>query len=287
MTNQKKSYLYALVAVLMWSTVATAFKIALKSLPSELMLFYASVIATLVLFIFYLFDKTAQKITLLDLKKSLISGFFNPFIYYLILFEAYDLLPAQIAQPLNYTWPLVLSLFSAIFLNQKLKIGTWIGLFISFIGVIIISTQSFSIDLLSKFGMFLALFSTVIWSIYWIINIKDERADSMKLFLNFLIASVLVLIYILVKGIRFDFNTEGLLACIYIGLFEMGITFFLWMKALKLTNQTAKINNLVFLSPFLSFFFIAIILKESIQFMTIIGLIVIICGIIIQKVFNR
>ena len=286
MQNQTKAYTYALIAVSLWSTVATAFKIALKSLSPELMLFYASVSATVILFVFYYFDNNAKRLSFLDFKKSLLAGLFNPFVYYLILFEAYELLPAQIAQPLNYTWPLVLSLFSAIFLNQKLKKGMWIGLFISFIGVIIISTQSFAIETLSKWGIFLALFSSIIWSTYWIINIKDKRADSQKLFLNFLIGSIFVFVYILIKGIEFDFNKEGVFGSIYIGFFEMGITFFLWMKALKLTSQTARINNLVFLSPFLSFFFIALILKEPIQLMSIVGLLVIILGIVIQKVLK-
>ena len=35
------------------------------------------------------------------------SGFLNPFLYYIILFKAYSLLPAQEALSLNYTWPLV------------------------------------------------------------------------------------------------------------------------------------------------------------------------------------
>ena len=286
MKDQTKSYIYAILAVIMWSTVATAFKIALKSLSPELMLLFASLSATIILFVFYYFDSKAQKLSVLDLKKSFVAGLFNPFIYYLIIFESYKLLPAQIAQPLNYTWPLVLSLFSAIFLNQKLKRGMWIGLFISFLGVLTISTQSFAIETLSKWGIFLAVFSSVIWSIYWIINLKDTRADSQKLFTNFMMGSLFVLVYILIKGVEFNYNTEGLLASVYIGLFEMGLTFFLWMKALKLTTQTAKISNLVFLSPFLSLLFIAIILKEPIQVMSVVGLAIIVLGVVTQKILK-
>ena len=35
-------------------------------------------------------------------------GLLNPVAYYLVLFKAYDLLPAQVAQPINYAWPIVL-----------------------------------------------------------------------------------------------------------------------------------------------------------------------------------
>ena len=33
-------------------------------------------------------------------------GLFNPFLYYLVLFKAYDLLEAQEAGTLNYIWPI-------------------------------------------------------------------------------------------------------------------------------------------------------------------------------------
>jgi drug/metabolite transporter (DMT)-like permease len=41
--------------------------------------------------------------------QSAITGALNPFGYYLILFKAYSLLPAQLAQPLNMIWPVTLS----------------------------------------------------------------------------------------------------------------------------------------------------------------------------------
>ena len=49
-------------------------------------------------------------------------GLINPFLYYLVLFKAYDLLPAQEAQAINYTWALMLAFLSVIFLKQKLTL---------------------------------------------------------------------------------------------------------------------------------------------------------------------
>ena len=44
----------------------------------------------------------------------------------------------------------------------------------------------------------------------------------------------------------------GLLGGVYIGLFEMGITFLVWLKALKNAKTTAHVVNLIYLVPFLS-----------------------------------
>ncbi|MBA7716841.1 hypothetical protein ES703_125923 [subsurface metagenome] len=78
-------------------------------------------------------------------------------------------------------------------------------------------------------------------------------------------------------------NLNGILGAAYIGLFEMGITFLIWLKALKLSKTTSHVASLVYLAPFLSLVVISFAVGEQIFFSTIIGLIFIIGGIILQK----
>src|SRR5512133_3753917 len=144
MDRTKQSYIYAGLAILFWSTVPTAFKISLDELDILTMLTIASVTSALVLLIivltgkkFYLIRLTTRK----DLLNSAILGFINPFLYYLILLKAYQLLPAQVAQPLNMIWPIILVFLSVPILRQKIVKKSFIALFISFTGVYIISSQ--------------------------------------------------------------------------------------------------------------------------------------------------
>jgi drug/metabolite transporter (DMT)-like permease len=74
---------------------------------------------------------------------------------------------------------------------------------------------------------------------------------------------------------------------IYVGLFEMGITFVLWLKALQLSESTARISNLIYITPFLSLVLIRFILKEHIFLTSVAGLVLIIVGIIIQKLNSK
>ena len=69
----------------------------------------------------------------------------------------------------------------------------------------------------------------------------------------------------------------------YVGLFEMGFSFVLWMKAMSFASSTDKIGNLVYLSPFMAMLFISGILGETILPTTIAGLLLIVAGIFIQK----
>jgi len=286
--NQKKSYFLALLAVVAWSTVATAFKIALYELELLQVMFISSFTATLLL-LFFILLTNKQKLLFTqkyyEILKSILLGFLNPFLYYLILFKAYDLLPAQEALSLNYSWVIVVVILSIVILKQKISILQIIGLFISFIGVIIIATKGeiSSLSFGNKYGIFLALISSVIWGFYWILNLKDNRNDSIKLFMNFLFGFLYILIFTLIDNFSFNLSLVNTLPGIYIGIFEMGLTFILWLYALRYSENTAKVGNLIFLSPFFSLIIIAIMLGEKIQFSTIFGLIFIISGALLQR----
>lgn len=287
---KNKSVLFALLAVLSWSTASTAFKLSLRELSYFQLLYFSSTVATFVFFIFIV--KTGKFKQLFSFTKkeyaiSLLAGALNPIAYYLVLLKAYSILPAQIAQPLNYTWPLILVVISAIFLKQKLKIISLISLLISFFGVLVISTQGniFSLNIKEPLGIFLAAFSAVIWAFYWILNVKDKRGEVIKLFLGFFFAFIALSIYILFfdrNVLLFELNTS-LWAAIYVGLFELAFPFILWLKALSMVKDNAQINNLVFLSPFLALIFIYFILGEEIYYTTILGLFFILGGIALSQ----
>jgi drug/metabolite transporter (DMT)-like permease len=292
MEQQKQAYAYALTAVLLWSTVASAFKISLRYLDYLQLLFYASIASIIILFIILLIQ---NKLTLLtkyskaEYRDSILLGFLNPFLYYVVLFKAYSLLPAQEAQPLNYTWSITLVLLSIPLLNQRIRFINIIAIFISYFGVLIISTHGniSSLKFTNLTGVLLALGSAVIWALFWIYNIKDKRDEVIKLFLNFVFGFIFILVAMLFfSKMRFP-GKAGLFGATYVGLFEMGITFVLWLKALKLSRTTAQVSNLIYLSPFISLVLIRLLVGERILFSTIIGLIFIVAGIMTQHYYSR
>ncbi len=285
--NQKKAYIYGLSSVAIWSTVATVFKISLKYTSVINLLLIATIVSSLILFIVIVWEGkfiVLKKLTKKDLFYSAILGILNPFLYYIVLFSAYDLLRAQEAQAINYTWAITLSILAYFLLGQKLTYADIIGLIFSYFGVYIIATKGeiFNFNIHSSIeGIILALFSTVIWALYWILNTKDQLDTSVRLFLNFIWGFIASFILFLFKGT--PFTLYGILGSIYIGLFEMGITFLLWSRALKYAVSAAKISILIYLSPFLSLVFIHFIVGETIYLSTIIALFLIIMGIGIQK----
>ncbi len=288
MSNQGKAYILGLIAVGFWSTVASAFKLTLNHIDPVQLVFFSSLFSLVFLALVLIARGSFRQLLTISRKQVLISlflGVLNPFLYYLVLFKAYDLLPAQEAQPINFTWALTLTFLSILILKQKIRKMEILAGFTGYCGVLIISTHgNFSnLQFSNSTGVLLALMSTVIWALYWIYNTKSTVDPILGLFLNFAFGVPLVFVTCFVFS-DFNINLEGFIGSAYIGAFEMGITFVCWLIALRLSENTAKIGNLIFIAPFISLILIHHFVGEKILPSTFIGLIFITASVLIQRV---
>ncbi|CUX78485.1 Permease of the drug/metabolite transporter (DMT) superfamily [Thermococcus chitonophagus] len=244
------------------------------------MLLYASLTSTIIFLGVNL--REGRKFSVRENLYSAFLGFINPFLYYLVLFNAYSLLPAQEAQALNYTWPIILVVFSSAFLGQPLTIKEFFGVIVGFLGALVIGTHGnlSSLSFANPLGDALALSSALVWAMYWIFNLRDPRKAEEKMFWNFFFGSLYILALGVIRGIKFD--PLGILGAVYIGTFEMGLTFLLWLKALE-REDAGKVASLVYLTPVLSLVFISIVVGEKILKSTLLGLALILLGIMLSR----
>jgi drug/metabolite transporter (DMT)-like permease len=165
-----------------------------------------------------------------------------------------------------------------------------VAIFMSFAGLIVISTQGEfqQFKILNPIGVTLAVGSAFFWAIYWILNLKDKREETEKILLNLCFGFLFILIYVMVVNGKVSIpEIHALAGVIYIGLFEMSITFVIWLKALQFSSDTAKVSNLIYLSPFIALFIIRYAVGEQIHLTTVIGLVIIISGIILQGILSH
>jgi drug/metabolite transporter (DMT)-like permease len=294
MKPQKRAYLFAFAAIACWSTVGSAFKLSLRYAAPQELLLYSSFVACVALSLIMLIQgkfTLLRRLTMKEVMMSAFLGLLNPFLYYSVLLKAYDLLQAQEAGTLNYIWPLVLVLLSIPMLKQKISFGSVVAIAVSFLGIVVISTHPDHIlnheGAVNPTGVALAVGSALLWALYWIFNVKDQREAVSKLFLNFCFGFLYSLIACAVSCNLHTPTMFGLAGAIYIGLFEMGITFVLWLYALKYSSTTAKVSNLIYLSPFISLIIIHFAVGETILPSTVAGLLMIISGIILQQYLKR
>ncbi len=290
--NERSALGYALASVLLWSTVATAFKLGLKTLEPLQMLWLGSCFS-LLFFALYAWATGALHLIRAcrpkDLAKLAFMGVLNPFLYYLLLFEAYDRLPAQIAQPLNYTWAITLALLAVPLLKQPLTRWGLLGMIVSYMGVLILLSggensgglkMNASLDLV---GIFLALASTLVWAGYWLTTTRFSYHPAVLMSISFTVGTPLVGLACLMSTGLPSLTLSHLGYGAWVGLVEMGVTFLMWHQALKKTRHAGRIGQLIFLAPFISLLLINYVLGESVQGTSVLGLIGIVAGLVIAR----
>lgn len=116
---------------------------------------------------------------------------------------------------------------------------------------------------------------------------KDPKDQTIKLFLSFMFGTIYITITTIIFSNDSSIPFKGFAGAVYVGLFEMGITFVLWSKALSLSETTAKVSRFVYLTPFLSLVLIHFIVGEEIFISSLIGLVLIITGIVIEQTVKK
>jgi len=268
--------------------------------PVQLLLL-GSLVSTLVFWCAAL-PKSRYRMPVKSIGMAVAAGAMNPCAYYIVLFEAYDRLPAQIAQPLNYTWAITLAILAWPILGQRLAARALLGMLFSYAGVVVLLTQGdlSTLPQVDGAGVALALGSTVVWAGYWLMLTRLGRirrqfstrgrtdagqgpeVDPIGLMAwSFTFGSLFVGAFCLLGPGLPSLSVEVAAYGAWVGLIEMGITFLVWQHALRLTNNAGRIGQLIFLSPFISFAMIATVLGESIHATSLVGLAAIVAGLLI------
>lgn len=285
MKSDRQAIGYGLAAVALWSTVATAFKLALGYMsPLELM-WIASLVSWLLMGALVIHRGQLGQALRLGWRTALWAGLMNPVAYYLVLFAAYDRLPGQEAMALNYTWALAMALLAVPILKQRLTAIDIIAGLIAYSGVWVIATRGQVLDVAfaDPLGVALALVSTLIWALYWLFNARDARPPMVAQWQNFSVGvPILTILLLCGPGLQWH-GPEALAAGVYVGLFEMGVAFVFWQMAVQGVSRTARVSNLIFLSPPVSLMLLHLVIGEPIRGSTLVGLVLILGGLGLQQ----
>ena len=282
--TERRAVLLALLAVALWSTVATGFKVGLRTLEPVQLLFAGALVSTL--FFWVVAGWMGRlRLPLKAVGQAALFGLLNPFAYYVVLFAAYDRLPAQVAQPLNYTLSIAMALLAWPILGQRPTQPVLLGILLSYGGVLIVLRpwgldESAAIDWT---GVALALGSTLLWAGYWLAQARSPIDPISLLAWSFPFGLLATAALCAVGPGWPPLSADTLVFGAWVGLVEMGVAFLLWRYALALTANAARIGQLIYLSPLLSLGLIALVLGEAIHPASIIGLGIIIAGLAVAN----
>ena len=293
MSRQHTALLCAAVTILSWSTVSTAFKFALMALTPVQMTAVGMTTAAMVLAPVlwrqgFFAGGGAGAASLRELPRGpaalAVLGGVVLLVYYIVLFSGYDRLPAQVAQPINYIWGIVLAMGISITRRQRLTRGQLCWMVVAWLGVVVIAAgggSSGALPPVRPAGLALIILSTVLFAGYWTLTDTNPLPPTACLFICFVTAAALAWAGTLAAADPMP-RVAAWLPAVYLGCFELSVPFLCWQKALRSTDQVAFLATLPMSVPFLSLVWIHLFLGEPIVATTPVGLALIVAGTILQ-----
>ena len=283
----KKNYIFAFLTVTIWGTMAGVTKLLLSDIPSMQTLTVSSLLAFVFLLAVNIKNGLIKKLRIYSARDYLIMaglGFLGLFMYSALYYYGLENLSSQEACILNYLWPMMLVICSCIILKEKFTFTKAIAMICSFIGIVILSTGNPNIGNGNAVtGIISCIVAAICYGLFSVLNKKVDYNQNISMMVIWLSVAVYSApLGLLTEEWKPIAGTQWL-GMIWLGVVIDAVAYLLWALALKGAENTAKIANLAYLTPFLSLIISAVILKEEISIKALIALIFIVGGILLQS----
>ena len=289
--SRSKSGVYFLVilAMVFWGFTFVAFKFANLSFRPITIVFFRLAVSIFFLFGFAFFFKRLNKIKKKDQKWFLLLALVEPFFYF--LGEAYGLtmVTATVGAVIISTIPLIVPFAAYYLFREKLTPMNYLGLVISFGGVLlVVLTRSggLAADWKGILLMFVAVLSAVSYTMVVKILAEDYTPITITAYQSFYGLLMFVPLFLIFEIKHLDFSMvtgQSLLAVSYLGVFGSGICFILITIGIRELGA-AKANIFGNLIPVVTAIVSYFLLKESMPFMKILGIFIVILGLLLSQI---
>ncbi len=268
--------LYLISLIIMGSNGIVASFINLSSIE---IVFLRTIIGSLLLILVCILHKE-KFLCLRDLRNAtfLIFSGFALAGGWIFLFEAYKIIGVSISTLLYYLGPIIAMLLSPIFFKERLSFAQILGAIVVFVGIVFLNND-IAADSAKLHGIFFGFMAGILYAVMVILNKKVKNASGIENTTCQLVASfVLVFIFLMfTTGIHIKIEGSQWIPVLWIGLLNTGLScFFYYSTITKLPMSTVAI--LSYLDPVSAVVLSALILKESLTPMQIIGVVLVISG---------
>jgi len=252
MQQATRGNIFGLLAILLWSTLASIVVVVGRIPPFELVAISFSV----AFFIGLILWKKEGKGVLVHLRlpfRIWIVGVGGLFGYHFFYFLALQNAPAVEANLINYLWPLFIVMFSAFLPGVKLKWFHIVGISLGLLGVIVLlgGKNGFSFDVAYLKGYFYAFLCALIWSLYSVLSRYFGKVPTSAVGGFCGVTALLATICHFLFEITVIPDFKGLVAIFVLGLGPVGGAFFVWDYGVK-KGDIQILGTLSYATPLLS-----------------------------------
>jgi len=285
MTESSKGTIYALLAVAMFATLGTGFKVAVNHLDSYSVVVWMGIFATLALFLYLAAEGQLHRVV----AELRLRPFFFPLagsiglgVQQILCLRTYELIPASQAVILHYTYPLMMLVLVRLFFREKSGWRAVMCVLLGFAGVCVLVVSGGSLgDVRFSAGVAVALGTAFSFALFCVL-IKHARFSITAGMLLFNLFGLIFLLCLLPYYPMQWAPGAGVLALLaYLGVFPTAVAFILWNRALRMI-PTGRSSNCALLVPILSLICIAIVLKERIETMQAVGMAIVLLSVFLN-----
>ena len=292
-----KKYFFIIIGIpiAFWALAFPFIKIALQELsPVNLTIMRLFVVCIVFLILLVLKPNKFSKIQKKDIIPIFLLGFLGIITYHLGLNYGEQYISASAASVIIATIPIFVVILASIFLKEKITSRIVAGVFLSLIGVVIISTFGksgylFEIKYIS--GALAVLLAAIMGAGYTIVGKKLlQRYSALSLTVYVCLLGSLGLIPFISISLFEEvaaMSLTGWSVVIFLGVFPTVIGYVLWFVALEI-KSASKISVYLYFIPVLSTIISYIIFREEITWLFVFGGILVIIGLhVVNKQSNK
>lgn len=248
----KNGNIFGVVAILLWATLAS-FGVLAGNIPpfqlTSMAFFVAFLIGT------FLWKKEGNGV-LIHFKQPLkvwIVGVCGLFGYHFFYFLAIQNAPAVEANLINYLWPLLIVLFSALLPNEKLRWFHIVGTLLGFLGAFFLVTKGEGFAFNTEYidGYMYAVLCGIIWASYSVLSRHFAHIPTSAVGAFCGVTALLSFACHLIFEVTVIPDITQLLAIIALGLGPVGGAFFVWDIGMK-NGDIQLLGSLSYAAPLLS-----------------------------------
>lgn len=292
MTSKTKATILVFLCVFLWAMIPPTSKFVSSNLDNHQFLFYSSFTSFISLLIATIFSKKVTRIKQYKRKDWLniiILGLLGTYIYYLFLYLGYANAKGLEVLVVQYTWPVLVVVFSLFILKESLDLQKIISILLGFIGVLIVLSKGNITSLhIDNYEVIILVFlGASSFALFSVLSKKIQLEAIGVTSMYFLVATVSSFLSLMYFS-EFKFPAlNDWYAIILNGLLLNGFSYLFWIKALKLT-QASYLAPYVFITPVLSAIYLVVLFDEPIYSAYFIGLgFVVISGVINTIKFKK
>lgn len=228
----KKNYIYALVTVFIWSTLAAVAKMLLADIPNLETLAVSSIFSFVFLLVFNIINGSIRELKKYSLKDYGIMaglGFLGLFMYSALYYYGLKQLSSQEACILNYLWPIMLVIFSSIILKEKMTVAKGLAMFCSFFGIIILSTGGGSTATGNvTAGMISCIVAAACYGLFSVLNKKADYNQNIAMMVIWFVTAICAGILGLITEEWKPIEGTQWLGMLWLGVVIDAVAYLLW-----------------------------------------------------------